>query len=243
MTETRKTGEQRFYDDYYRSPELPTLNGFYLFSRGVLTYESRIYEDCARKHVLEYGCGTGSHARGLAERGAFVQGIDISPEAIEKARASAGDLGDRLQFVVADAEALQFPDRSFDVVCGTGILHHLDIARAVAEVKRVLRPGGRAVFYEPVAHNPLVNLYRVMTPSRHTRDEHPLRMADIRSIGSSFAAFQATFFDVFSIFAIPFLRMPGGKPLLRALEAIDRRLLLLRALHPMAATVVLEGRA
>jgi SAM-dependent methyltransferase len=241
---TRKSAEQDFYDDYYQSSELDTLNGFYLHSSGVLHYESCIYADCAGKRVLEYGCGIGSYAVRLAQRGAFVQGIDISREAIERARQSAKGIGeDRLQFVVGDAEALDFPDRSFEIVCGTGILHHLDIARAIGEVKRVLRPGGRAVFYEPIAHNPIVNLYRVMTPSKHTPDEHPLTMKDIRSIESALPSMNATFFDVLSIGAIPFLRLPGGMPILRMLERADRGLL--RAVRPLrrwAATVVLDGR-
>jgi len=240
----RKATEQHFYDDYYEAAELDTLNGFYIHSAGVLHYESCIYADCAGKRVLEYGCGIGSYARRLAERGAFVQGIDLSPQAIERARAAAGAIDEtRLRYAVADAEALQFSEHSFDIVCGTGILHHLDIARAVQEVKRVLRPGGRAVFYEPVAHNPIVNLYRVMTPHKHTEDEHPLRVSDIRSIGSMFTAFQPKFFDVFSIGAIPLLGLRWGILLLRALESIDRPLLdRLPSLRRWAATVVLDGR-
>ncbi|HEV8658840.1 MAG TPA: class I SAM-dependent methyltransferase [Thermoanaerobaculia bacterium] len=245
MTSNRKSAEQHFYDDYYEAADLDTLNGFYIHSAGVLHYESCIYADCAGKQVLEYGCGIGSYARRLAERGAFVQGIDISPEAIERARSSAAGIAEeKLRFAVADAEALQFGPGSFDMVCGTGILHHLDISRALSEIRRVLRRGGRAVFYEPIAHNPIVNLYRILTPSKHTADEHPLTMSDIRSIESSFTAFRATFFDVLSIGAIPFLGWPGGIRLLRVLESIDRRMLKTMApLRRWAATIVLDGRS
>jgi SAM-dependent methyltransferase len=243
VTVARKSAERHFYDDYYRSADLDSLNGFYVHSAGVLYYESCIYADCGGRRVLEYGCGIGSYAVRLAQRGAIVQGIDISDAAIERARASAGAAGEqRVQFAVGDAEALDFPDASFDVVCGTGILHHLDIARAVSEIKRVLRPGGRAVFYEPVAHNPIVNLYRLLTPSKHTPDEHPLTLGDIRSIASALPGIEATFFDVLSIGAIPFLRTSAGMRMLRVLEAADRRLL--RTVPPLrrwASTVVLHS--
>jgi len=245
VPKSRKAAEQAFYDEYYKDGALDTLNGFYLRSAGVLEYEHRIYSECEGKQILEYGCGIGSYAVRLAERGAEVCGIDISPAAIERARASAaGATGDRpVEFRVGDAEKLDFTDGSFDLVCGTGIIHHLDIGRAMGEVRRVLRPGGRAIFYEPIAHNPLVNLYRVMTPSKHTEDEHPLTMSDIRRIEAQFAAAETRFFDFFSITAIPFLGLPGGMPLLRALERADRALF--ATINPMkrwAATVVLDAR-
>src|SRR4029077_19868431 len=78
--------------------------------------------------VLEYGCGTGSAAFELAERGAHVVGIDISPVAVDEARRVAAERqsGDA-EFRVMNAEALEFPDGAFDLVCGSGILHHLDL--------------------------------------------------------------------------------------------------------------------
>jgi ubiquinone/menaquinone biosynthesis C-methylase UbiE len=236
---SRKTAEQVFFDAAYRQQELDSLNGFYVESAGVRDYERRIYEATPGKRVLEYGCGIGSYAIRLADRGASVCGIDISNEAIDRARKMAEG---RAEFRVADAENLDMADASIDVVCGTGILHHLDIDRAIREVRRVLRPGGRAIFYEPVAHNPIVSLYRILTPSKHTRDEHPLRMRDIRNITSHFSGAEVKFFDVLSIGAIPLLSLPGGKPLLRALEWADRRLLDHVAIaRPMAATVVVDA--
>lgn len=242
VSSSRKDAEKEFYDRCYQRANLNTLNGFYLQSAGVLRYERGIYDACAERDVLEYGCGIGGHAARLADRGARVLGIDISEQAIERARSSTPQRSDgRLRFLREDAESLSFPDASFDLVCGTGILHHLDLARAIAEVRRVLRPGGKAIFYEPVAHNPLINIYRMLTPADHTEDEHPLTVGDIRAIQDGFASAQAEFFDFFSIGAIPLLRLPGGMTLLRALEWIDRRILAAPSLRRWAGTVVLEG--
>lgn len=227
----RKSAEQRFYDRAYESGTLDTKNGFYEISAGVLRYRSRLFADCKGKRILEYGCGLGGQAFALAEAGATVTGIDISDIAVAHARKQAEESGIRnVRFMKGDAEALEFPAESLDVVCGSGILHHLDLPRALAEVKRVLAPGGRAIFYEPLGHNPLLNLYRWLTPGSHTRDEHPLLRRDIALIRDTFAGVTLGFFDFFTIFVIPILRIPGATALLRAAEAADR--LLFRLLPP-----------
>ena len=80
--------------------------------------------------VLDYGCGAGARACALALRGARVCGIDISPVAIGMARDAVRreGLAGNAAFAVMDAEALDLPARSFGLVCGTSILHHLDVA-------------------------------------------------------------------------------------------------------------------
>lgn len=241
MSDERLAAERQFFDELYRR-ERPPLNGFYESSAARREFAERVLRDCQGKHVLEYGCGTGSYAFDLADRGAMVVGIDISETAIEVARAKTGS-ADNPRFQLGNAEELEFADASFDVVCGTSILHHLDIERAVRELRRVLRPGGRALFYEPVAYNPAVNLYRFLTPHEHTRDEHPLRRADLRTMSGAFARTEVRFADFFALGAIPFLGFPGGKLLLRLAEAGDRLALRLAGLRWWGAVVIIELQA
>ncbi|HVS32437.1 MAG TPA: class I SAM-dependent methyltransferase [Thermoanaerobaculia bacterium] len=244
MADQRKATEQEFYDRAYESGTIDTKNGFYEISAGVQRYRKLIFENPAGRHILEYGCGLGGQAFELADRGATVTGIDISDVAVAQARRrAAAHAPERLKFVTADAENLEFPDASFDLVCGSGILHHLDLDRSLAEVKRVLRPGGHGIFYEPLGHNPLLNLYRVLTPGSHTPDEHPLLIGEIRAMGGPFASARAEFFDLLSVFVIPVLRMPGGTGLLRASEWMDRRIFRwLPPLRAWGAVVVLDLR-
>jgi SAM-dependent methyltransferase len=95
--------------------------------------------------VLEIGCGLGTDGAQFAQAGAHYTGVDLTEAAIELARKRfqlSGLLG---EFRVADAEDLDFADDSFDRVYSHGVLHHTpDVARAVAEIHRVLKPGGRA---------------------------------------------------------------------------------------------------
>jgi ubiquinone/menaquinone biosynthesis C-methylase UbiE len=96
--------------------------------------------------VLEIGCGMGTDGAQFAQAGAHYTGIDLTEAAIELARKRFELSGLEGEFRVADAENLDFADNLFDRVYAHGVLHHTpDIARAVAEIHRVLKPGGRAI--------------------------------------------------------------------------------------------------
>ena len=96
--------------------------------------------------VLEIGCGLGTDGAQFAKAGAYYTGIDLTEAAIELARRRFECSGLHGEFRVADAENLDFADGSFDLVYSHGVLHHTpDTARAVQEMHRVLKPGGRAV--------------------------------------------------------------------------------------------------
>jgi SAM-dependent methyltransferase len=96
--------------------------------------------------VLEIGCGLGTDGAQFAKAGADYTGVDLTEAAIDLARTRFEVSGLKGEFRVADAENLDFPNDSFDLVYSHGVLHHTpDTARAVAEIHRVLKPGGRAV--------------------------------------------------------------------------------------------------
>jgi SAM-dependent methyltransferase len=145
--------------------------------------------DVAGRRVLDYGCGHGMAAVVLARHGAGVTGIDLSAGYVAEAQRRAAANEVEVDFRQADAERLPFPDRSFDAVWGCAILHHLDLERAGAELRRVLRPGGVAVFCEPWGENPLVQFARrfLPYPGKHrTPDERPLRHADLSPLRDQF---------------------------------------------------------
>lgn len=101
------------------------------------------YERLDDREVLEIGCGTGVHARLLAEAGARVTAIDLTPTAVELTRRRL-ELHDLEATVLeADAEALPFADASFDFVWSWGVIHHSSrTEQLLDEIARVLRPGG-----------------------------------------------------------------------------------------------------
>jgi SAM-dependent methyltransferase len=98
------------------------------------------------KRVLEVGCGLGTDGAQFARAGADYTGVDLTEAAVELARRNFEIQQLPGTFRTADAEKLDFPDESFDLIYSHGVLHHTpDTAQAVREVHRVLRPGGQAI--------------------------------------------------------------------------------------------------
>lgn len=116
-------------------------------------------------HVLEVGAGTGLHAAWLLDRyAAAYTGVDLSAPMLEAARRRTASHGSRAQLAIGDAQGLPFPDGAFDAGFCTATLHHLaDPMRGIAELVRVVRPGGRVAFLEPNWRYPSVLVYSAMT--------------------------------------------------------------------------------
>lgn len=175
--------------------------------------------------VLDYGCGNGWLSVLLAKSGADVCGIDISEELIKKADAlrDRQGLGKRISFKVMAAEDLTFPDRSFDLALGSAILHHTDIDRALSNISRVLKPGGRAIFIEPLNQNIFLKLWRKLTPWRRSPAEKALTDAELAAIKRIFPGAKFHFFDLASIFTKGLLVIsPENRLLLYANSRMER---------------------
>jgi SAM-dependent methyltransferase len=247
--EARKEREKTFHDHAFAEHIRAPLAKYYsIVGKSRQAYAQVITRGCYGKSVLEYGCGLESVAVLLAQRGATVTSIDISPVAVMQATAKARELGlsDRITVLRMDAEELSFDDAAFDLVCGTGVLHHLDLHRAYAEIARVLKPAGRAVFSEPLGHNHLINLYRRATPRHRTVDEHPLRRDDLELARRYFREVRISFYHLSALAAIPFrgTRLFGGVlALLNALDAVLLRLPGLRYQAWMSVFILARPRA
>lgn len=127
--------------------------------------------------VLDYGCGHGMAAVVFARQGAEVVAFDLSGGYVAEAGRRAHANGVTVAGVQADGERLPFADQTFDRIWGNAVLHHLDLASAARELRRVLKPDGIAVFCEPWAGNPLLQFARRHLPYRgkhRTVDEAPL---------------------------------------------------------------------
>jgi SAM-dependent methyltransferase len=195
--------------------------------------------------ALELGACLDGAGLDLARTGTRVTAIDISPATVQQAarRAAAEGLADRMEFRVMNAEELAMPDASYDLVCASAVIHHLDLDRAIPEVVRVLRPGGQAVFTEPLGHNPLINAYRRRTPAMRTPDEHPLTTDDLAMLGRHFETVEVAWFHLSSLLAVRLAAAAAFGPALAALELLDRALFRVPALRRMAwyAVVRLSG--
>jgi len=108
--------------------------------------------------VLELGCGTGYFTQELARSGADVVAIDVSPELLEVARSNCS--APNVRYQIENAYALSYPEAVFDSVVGSSVLHHLEIAAALRNIYRVLKPGGTIYFTEPNMLNPQIAIQK-----------------------------------------------------------------------------------
>ena len=105
--------------------------------------------------VLEIGCGRGVGTEIILSRfgAAHVDAFDLDPDMVERARRRLARFGDRVRISRGDATAIPAADSTYDAVFDFGIIHHVpDWRKAVREVSRVLRPGGRFFFEEVTEH-------------------------------------------------------------------------------------------
>ena len=112
----------------------------------------------ADAHVLDIGCGRADYTMPFARHTpATVVGIDLVPTVLAGARAGVPA---NVRLAAADVERLPFATGAFDAVIGHAVLHHLRLERALPELLRVLRPGGRFCFAEPNMLNPQILVER-----------------------------------------------------------------------------------
>ena len=138
--------------------------------------------------ILDYGCGIGSSIEKVIKfNPKKITGIDISEVSIQKAISKAKNQGLNVEYKVDNCEKTNFKDNEFDIVYGTGILHHLQIEKCLDEIFRLLKPKGSLVFIEPLGTNPFINIYRKFTPNSRSKDEHPLVDKDFDYIYNKFS--------------------------------------------------------
>ncbi len=122
------------------------------------------FEQFAGKRVLEIGVGLGTDLLQFAEAGADCHAIDITEEHMKLARENMALHGYQADIRRSDATAIDFPDNYFDVVYSFGVVHHIpEIERVLAEIRRVLKPGGVAlitVYYKWSANHLFALLFR-----------------------------------------------------------------------------------
>jgi 2-polyprenyl-3-methyl-5-hydroxy-6-metoxy-1,4-benzoquinol methylase len=202
----RQERESRYYDCI-----VPSLEDIVVNRDPIMGKERRpwnpywhlyqIVQEHARPgaRLLDFGCGWGVASILFAHLGYQVSGFDVSEGNLAMARrlAEREGFGDTVCFQRQTAEKLDYPDASFDVIAGIDILHHVEIEPSIRECRRILKPGGIAVFREPL-ESPIFDtlrntkLGRWIKPnvasfdSHITGDERKLTRQDLITIEKSF---------------------------------------------------------
>ena len=183
---------------------------FYSYKREKKILD-KLLQDFNGQNVLEIGSYTWAAWFNENTKPKKLTCINISEAELERGKAHASKQSFPVEHHLMDANNLTFEDESFDIVFGGAILHHLDIEKSIGHIHRVLKPGGKLVFLEPLNMNPLYKLYRKMNPQERTPDEHALVSKDFKLIRKKFT-FDHYFFDFFSVaFGFISLKIFGDK--------------------------------
>jgi 2-polyprenyl-3-methyl-5-hydroxy-6-metoxy-1,4-benzoquinol methylase len=178
MSTGRLDKEKKWHENYFASRNLAELEVGEAVRKRYLSPPSRplfqlemmfqLIGDVRGKRVLCFGCGDSNATVLLALKGAEVWAFDLSEQAlrIQQLMARANGVERSVHLVCAAAEQVPFARTSIDLVFGTAILHHVpDSLDAVArEVKWLLKPGGQALFAEPIAYSLVLQKIRRITP-------------------------------------------------------------------------------
>jgi 2-polyprenyl-3-methyl-5-hydroxy-6-metoxy-1,4-benzoquinol methylase len=200
------------------------------------------------KKILDIGSGFGNAALNLAQKGAIVTSIDISPKLIEGCKYRAQKNGLEVDFQLMDAQNLKFEDNSFDIILGYRTIHHLqDIETFLIHANRCLKPSGFILLVEPQRLNPFVEFGRVFIRNSYedhrTPTEHPLMPKDIRLMKKVFGNMEKYEFIFLSTVCQAF-NMLGYKKIFRITDklftSIDALLWYVPFLRPLYWQVLVK---
>lgn len=198
-----KTEEERFEDEKNFHDEWAASEAEHIDPQHVntaltspeLRHIHQTLGDISGKRLLDLGCGLGEAAVYFAQRGADVTAVDLSPGMLEYVDRFAKKVGVSLKTHVAAAEDLGLaPDTKFDIVYVGNLFHHVDIPKTLKQILPHMKEDAILASWDPVAYNPLINIYRRMAMDVRTVDEHPFRKKDVAAVRSAFHESKTSFY-------------------------------------------------
>jgi SAM-dependent methyltransferase len=264
--EARKAAEEAFHDEWAASEDVTKIDvrrRNEACTAPEMRHLRRALGDLRGKELLDIGCGLGEASVYFALEGAQVTATDVSPGMCDLTRRLAEAHHVKLETHVSAAEDLRLGRRQFDIIYTGNTLHHVDLEETMDRLLPHLRPDGIFVSWDPVAYNPLINVYRRMATEVRTPDEHPLRLRDVRAITRRFGSAEVHWFwfSTLAIFVWMYAaqrRSPNRErfwktvideadrwePVHRPLERLDAFLLKwIPFLRPLCWNVVIVGRS
>ena len=199
-------------------------------------------KNSSNSNILDYGCGIGSSLKKVIEfNPKKITGIDISDVSIQKAKKTIKATNSNINLLVDNCEKTKFDDNTFDIVYGTGILHHLNIEICLKEIHRILKPGGKFLFIEPLGTNPLINFYRRFTPKSRSIDEHPLIEKDFNLIKNKFVNSKVKYYGFLTLIFFPTYFSPKNSFVFKMLRKFDQLLFNINFLKKLAWSVLISA--
>ncbi len=196
--ETHFLNEERFHDDWAsttRPEDVDVVTANEAITAPEMRFITQQLGDLRGKRLLDVGCGLGEASVYFATKGANVVSTDLSGEMLTFTK----KLGERYEVSIethkSTAESLCFENNEkFDVIYVGNLFHHVDIESTIQRLIPLLEKNGTLVSWDPLAYNPLINIYRKIASGVRTVDEHPLRLRDVRLFSKYFTSVHKEYF-------------------------------------------------
>jgi SAM-dependent methyltransferase len=222
----------RFENIFYRA-----LHNMYV------DFNAYTFKKAKNKIVLDYGCGAGNVSRKITVANPLkLFGIDISEVSINNAIENAKKLNLQIDYSVDNCEETKFKAESFDLIFGSGILHHLNLEKSVSEINRILKNNGEMVFLEPLGTNPLINFYRKLTPKSRSEDEHPFLEKDFDFISSLFKRVTIKYYGFFTLVFFLFYKNPQKSLMFKIISKLDHYFFKIKYFKSLAWSVLIIAK-
>ena len=161
---------------------------------------------------------------------------------LTKAAQNAEHLDLEINYSVDNCESTKFKSESFDLVFGSGILHHLNLNIALKEINRILKKDGEMVFLEPLGTNPLINLYRKFTPNSRSVDEHPFLKKDFDFIHSLFNQVTVKYYGFFTLIFFLLYGNPKKSLMFKIISKLDNYFFRIKYFKSLAWSVMIVAK-
>ena len=164
--------------------------------------------DISGKSLLDVGCGLGEASVFFALLGANVTASDLSPGMLKVTNDLATRNNVSVKTHLASADDLNFHEgETFDIIYAGNLLHHVDIEETLNRFRNHLSENGVLVTWDPLAYNPIINVYRMIATDVRTPDEHPLKMRDIRLFRKYFNKVETEYFWLTTLIIFIFMAL------------------------------------
>ncbi len=182
--------EREFYDSWAKGVDVNKIDVKKFFesstcpeNKYLMTHMNNINKSL----ILDLGCGAGENSVYFTLKGANCIATDYSSGMLHVVHELADRYHVKVTTQVVDAMNIPFPDNTFDYVYIANTLHHVDFDKCTHEIHRVLKGGGKMLSWDPLKHNPIINIYRRMATKVRTEDERPLNINVVGKLAKFFS--------------------------------------------------------
>lgn len=197
-TEDRFLAEEEFHDQWAEDTDVSGIDVVKMnesITAPEMRFITKSLGDLKGKSLLDIGCGLGEASVYFALQGANVTSTDISGGMLEVTQKLATQNGVKVNTHKSTAEDLDFRNgETFDVIYVGNLFHHVDIATTIKNIQQVMHANSVLISWDPVAYNPLINIYRWIATDVRTEDEHPFKRQDVQLFKQQFKDVKVRFF-------------------------------------------------